>query len=222
MDIPRKKVKKGPSKLVSELALGLYINSNDAILCPDYQTYLPVTTRTLYRYAKELELCGMIPHLVYLQQKGHQQRFCAFDEAYDRYTRKYDRYTDDRYDKNLYTDFPAMSGDAISKDAPDPHLIHLHRLICLLKLFDGNYQAYIGDNIYYTEGILDGSIEEGDPDVVPDPFILPAEKARHELTKALGLPKDAISLRTAQRYLKEIMEAIELYMRMQIDTDSKL
>lgn len=174
LKIPNRRIKTSPSKLENEFRFFLEINDVGSAQENDLIEELEVSPRTLFRYAGDLRLCGL-KYLKY--EKRSSSVFCYKDpEDLDR----------------TYDSYDYCGGN-------DPHLLRLHRLICIYCTFENEFIRYI-DRIRYPE-------DHEDYEDVPEKV---SARRVADALKALGF-SPVPSIRTLERDLKIIQDEANCY-----------
>lgn len=265
MDIPGRRTKTGPSKLIMELVLFLCLVHDDAnsVMLDHLREYAPISPRTAYRYIHDLEAVQK-KHTIRYRKDPMRESIIA-TETEDQpsipepklRSRTKVSVTDIRLHELIHS-LPRAYLD-LGEPLEDPHLVHLHRLINIDERFSGISKYY--DQIKYDlDDFLLDAVEARDrmssslgisPDeplshqIQPDPslkstklkkyyldkqiekinyytnrdeneldpFPVTAPEIRDFLLQDYDLKSEGLSLRTVQRYLKELKTAYMIYAR---------
>lgn len=264
MDIPGRRTKTGPSKLIMELVLYLCLVHDDAnsVMLDHLREYAPISPRTAYRYIHDLEAVQNRYHFLY-HKDPDQERFVS-EEIENTSAPPISRQKLIKRKRHGITEFPFE--DILPREYwdlgrihEDQHLMHLHRLILIDKHFKSISEYY--DVIRYDlEDLLFPRMESKDslsnrlgldpeiplsqqaePDLSlkssklryhvlkraiqdieeatkrsedgPGPFPVGAPEVRKYFLEDLELSGEELSLRTVQRYLKELKEAYIIFAR---------
>lgn len=170
MYIEGRKKKKCPEKLVAEVTLYIVMTMDQAVMAYDYEQACGYPSeRTMYRYTKDIELCGYTPRIRY---EGGEYT-CGIDQWLER-------------------------GSAPLSDEP-----HVRRLNRVLEIYDAFSRKY------YDALFPDGG---GYGEYITDHLICVDLKASEVLKKLKEKhPEEPVTLRTVQRDLAVIAEALEHY-----------
>ena len=172
MYIEGRKKKKCSEKLVAEVTLYI-LTHNSAIFAWQYDSEFGCPSeRTIYRYTKDIELCGYSPRI--------------------------------RLEAGEYTSWNEDCLPGLERENPpqsdDPQIRRLSRILEIYDEYSGAYyDALYPDGGDYEDGITDGPIC---PDVSSS-AVLELLQKKH--------PDEPITLRTVQRDLAVIAEALEHY-----------
>lgn len=264
MDIPGRRTKTVPSKLIMELVLYICLVHDDAnsVMLDHLREYAPISPRTAYRYIHDLEAVQNRYHFLY-HKDPDQERFVS-EEIENTSAPPISRHKLIKRKRHGITEFPFE--DILPREywdldriLEDQHLIHLHRLILIDKHFKSISEYY--DVIRYDlEDLLFPRMESKDslsnrlgldpeiplsqqaePDLSlkssklryhvlkraiqdieeatkrsedgPGPFPVGAPEVRKYFLEDLELSGEELSLRTVQRYLKELKEAYIIFAR---------
>ena len=172
MYIEGRKKKKCSEKLVAEVTLYM-LTCYGAVFASQYNDEFGYPSeRTIYRYIKDIELCGYAPRI--------------------------------RHEAGEYTSWNEDCIPGLDRENPpkndDPHIRRLSRILEIYDKYSGEYyDALYPDGGSYEDGITDGPICPN----IRASEVLKKLKEKH--------PEEPITLRTVQRDLAVIAEALEHY-----------
>lgn len=261
MDIPGRRTKTGPSKLIMELVLYLCLVHDDAnsVMLDHLREYAPISPRTAYRYIHDLEAVQNGYYFRY-HKDPDQERFVSEERdrpSIQKHLRNLRRKHD--LDDLPFEDILPREYWDLGRILEDQHLMHLHRLILIDEHF-GSISDYYDVIRYDLEDLLFPRMESKDsisnrlgldpeiplsqqaePDLSlkssklryhvlkraiqdieeatkrsedgPGPFPVGAPEVRKYFLEDLELSGEELSLRTVQRYLKELKEAYIIFAR---------
>lgn len=175
MYIEGRKKKTFSQKLVAEVTLFIIASKDQAVRAFKYHAeFGNPSMRTVYRYAKDIELCGYAPRI--------------------------------RCEDGEYT--VGLDAELYRESAPQSADLHIRRLSRILQIYDAYVNVFI-DALYPDGGSYDIGIAEG-----PIHVELPATKVLRRLQE--HYPEEPITLRTVQRDLAVIAEALEHYRNIRV------
>ena len=170
MYIEGRKKKKCSEKLVAEVTLFIVITMDQAVMAWIFERVCGYPSdRTIYRYTKDIELCGYAPRI--------------------------------RYEGGEYT--VGINCWLERESAPLSDETHIRRLNRVLEIYN-EYSGEYYDALYPDEGQCEDGITDG-------PICVDIKAS--EVLKMLKekYPEEPITLRTVQRDLAVIAEALEHY-----------